>query len=173
MLDKARKALERAKATEERLVAEIKETQERVETATKDGTKLAKKALSKVRREITPPKTEKVSGLITNKIYLVCHNCEAKLGPITEGRFHKFMDKLEGASQAGVGVMKTSPTLVLDGLSKTKDGLMDSLSPGSPDGRRPDIKAAAGHWLAQCQNCGRWNCHNCYESERSLCHKCA
>ena len=165
---------EQAKVKEQELKVKLdsglQETREKAQQVKEQAKEKTQQAVSKVRREITPPRTEKVSGMIFDSIYVICHGCDARLGPMKQNKFNTFFSRLGGAAKTSVGTMMGRPRLVVEGLAQSKEGLISSVTPG--DGSKKEVKAKAKKWLDQCDKCGKWNCPDCFHETAGLCTKC-
>lgn len=163
-------AQEKERELKERFDSSMEDTRERVQQVKDQAREKTQSAVSMVRREITPPRTEKVPGMVFDSIYVLCHGCEARLGPIRQNKFNDFFKRLGGAAKTSVGTMLGRPRLVMEGLAQSKDGFISKVTPG--DGSKGAVKAKAKQWLAQCDKCGKWNCPDCFDDAAGLCAVC-
>lgn len=165
---------EQAREKERELKAQLdtglQDTRDKVQAVKEQAVEKSQQVVSRVRKEITPPKTEKVSGMLYDSIYVLCHGCNDRLGPVRQNKFNDFFKRLGGAAKTSVGTMMGRPTMVIEGLAQSKEGFISKVTPG--DGAKSAVKAKAKQWLAQCDKCGKWNCPDCFHKDAGLCSSC-
>lgn len=126
-------------------------------------------AVSSVRKNMNPPRTEREKGIIADHIYVICDTCDARMGPIKESKFNGMFKKTKTAATAG-GMLTGNPKMVIGGALMGKNALADKVVGGGKGGK--NIKEQAGNFMAQCNKCGKWNCPNCINEEVGFCPNC-